>query len=77
MELLAIERELKGPEGRAAMEKYDQVLVALGDRLATALREGLPPEEYARCEELNEANTIARKLLRLGLKGSKVERLKG
>ena len=69
MELLAIERELKGPEGRAAMEKYDRTLVALGERLATALREGLPPEEYARCEELDKANTIARKLLRLGLKG--------
>lgn len=69
MELLAIERELKGPEGRPAMEKYDRVLVALGERLATTLREGLPPEDYARCEELEKANTIARKLLRLGLKG--------
>lgn len=69
MELLAIERELKGPEGMAAMEKYDRVLVALGERLSGALREGLPPDEYARCEELDKANTIARKLLRLGLKG--------
>ena len=68
MELLAIERELKGPEGRAAMEKYDRVLVALGERLAAALREGLPPDEYARCEELDKANVIARKLLRLGVK---------
>ena len=67
MELLAIERELRGPDGRVAMEKYDRVLVALGERLATALREGLPPEEYARCEELDKANVIARKLLRLGL----------
>ena len=69
MELLAIERELKGPEGMSAMEKYDRVLVALGERLSAALRVGLPPEEYARCEELDKANTIARKLLRLALKG--------
>ena len=69
MELLAIERELKGPEGQATMEKYDRVLVALGERLAVALREGLPPDEYARCEELDKANVVARKLLRLALKG--------
>ena len=69
MDLLAIERELKGPEGMAAMEKYDRVLVALGERLAVAMRDGLPPDEYERCEELDKANTIARKLLRLGLKG--------
>ena len=69
MDLLAIERELRGPEGRTAMERYDRALVALGERLAAALREGLPPEEYARCEELDKANTVARKLLRLGLEG--------
>ena len=68
MELLAIERELKGPDGMEALEKYDRVLVALGERLGVALREGLPPDEYARCEELDRANTIARKLLRLGLR---------
>ena len=66
MELLAIERELKGPDGEAALAKYDRVLVELGERLGAALRDGLPPEEYARCEELDRANTIARKLLRLG-----------
>lgn len=65
MELLAIERELRGPEGRSAMEKYDRVLVALGERLRMALRMGVPPDEFSRCEELEEANTIARKLLRL------------
>lgn len=69
MELLEIERELKGPGGSAAMEKYDQVLVALGERLAVLLREGLPPAEHARCEELAKANVIARKVLRLCLKG--------
>lgn len=47
------------------MEKYDRVLVALGERLRMALRMGVPPDEFSRCEELEEANTIARKLLRL------------
>ena len=69
MELLAIERELKGPDGKAAMEKYDRTLVALGERLEKALGAGLPPAEYPRAEMLREANVIARKLLRLGLKG--------
>ena len=68
MELLAIERELKGPDGAAAMERYDRVLVALGERLEKALKVGLPPAEFPRAEELREANVIARKLLRLGLK---------
>ena len=68
MELLAIERELKGPDGAAAMEKYDRVLVALGERLEKALKAGLPPAEFPRPEELREANVIARKLLRLGVK---------
>ena len=65
MELLAIERELKGPEGTAAMEKYDRVLVALGERLEAALRAGLAPAEYSRAEMLRDANVVARKLLRL------------
>ena len=69
MELLAIERELKGAEGKAAMEKYDRVLVALGERLEDALKAGLPPAEFPRAEELREANVVARKLLRLGLRG--------
>lgn len=69
MELLAIERELKGPKGREALEKYDRVLVALGERLRAALGEGMSPSEYARCEELDKVNTIARKLLRLGVRG--------
>ena len=68
MELLAIERELKGPEGKAAMERYDRTLVALGERLEKALQAGLPPAEYPRAELLRDANTVARKLLRLGLK---------
>ena len=68
MELLAIERELKGPEGMAAMEKYDQVLVALGERLESALRAGLSPAEYSRAEKLRDANVVARKLLRLAVR---------
>ena len=68
LELLAIERELKGPGGAAAMEKYDRTLVALGERLEAVLKAGLPPAEYPRAEALREVNVIARKLLRLGLK---------
>ena len=51
------------------MEKYDRVLVALGERLEKALKAGLPPAECPRAEVLREANVGARKLLRLGLKG--------
>ena len=68
MDLLAIERELKGPEGMAAMEKYDRVLVALGERLEEALKDGLPPDRYSRAAELREANILARKLLRLAVR---------
>ena len=52
-----------------ALEKYDRTLVALGERLDAALRAGLPPEEYGKCEELKAANVVARKLLRLQVKG--------
>ena len=68
MELLAIERELKGSAGMAAMEKYDQVLVALGERLESALRAGFSPVEYTRAEKLRDANVVARKLLRLAVR---------
>ena len=51
------------------MEKYDRLLVALGERLEKALKAGLPPAEYPRAEELRDANVVARKLLRLALKG--------
>ena len=71
MELLEIEKELKGPEKMAAMEKYDRVLVALGERLSKALRAGLPPDEYGRCVELEKANVVARKLLRLQVRETK------
>ncbi len=65
MELLTIEKELAGAEGEAALERYDEQLVALGARLRRALDGGLAPAEFATCEPLAEAVTIARKLLRL------------
>lgn len=69
MELLEIEKELNA-EGNAAMVRYDEKLLALQARLEAALRTGLPPDEFSRCEALQEAITIARKLLRLQTRSS-------
>ncbi len=69
MELLEIERELAGPEKMVALQRYDGMLVALGARLDASLAEGLPPDEFARCEGLGEVVILARKLLRLQVKG--------
>lgn len=63
--LLDIEKELAGPDRDAALARYDAVLASLSSRLETALRQGLPPDEYSRAEALREANTAARKILRL------------
>ena len=63
--LLEIEKELAGPDSHDALVRYDAVLVALGRRLEAALKAGLPPDEYPKLEALREANTIARKILRL------------
>ena len=63
--LLELEKELAGPERISALTKYDAVLVALERRLEAAMKEGLPPEEYPKAEALKEANTLARKILRL------------
>ena len=63
--LLEIERELAGPEKDSALARYDAVLVALDRRLEAAMKEGIPPDEFPRAEELREANTLARKILRL------------
>lgn len=63
--LLEIEKELAGPNRDAALARHDAVLAALARRLDDALRQGLPPDEYARAEALREANTTARKILRL------------
>ena len=68
MELLEIERELGGPERESALRKYDAMLVSLGRRLAEAMKGGLSPDEFAKCEPLGEAITVARKLLRLQVK---------
>ena len=63
--LMEIEKELTGSDREAALAKYDAVLVRLGDRIDTALKEGLPPEEFPKVEELKEASVLARKILRL------------
>lgn len=65
MQLLEIEKELYGADGKAALERYDAVLAGLESRIAEVLRAGLPPDEYPRAERLREANVIARKLLRV------------
>jgi len=63
--LLEIERELAGPGRAQALSKYDAVLAALGERIETAMKNGLPPDEYPKAEALREANILARKILRL------------
>ena len=63
--LLEIERELAGPERESALARYDAVLVALDRRLEAAMKEGMPPDEFPKIEGLREANTLARKILRL------------
>ena len=63
--LLEIERELAGPEKDSALARYDAVLVALERRLEAAMKEGMSPDEFPKVEELREANTLARKILRL------------
>ena len=59
------ERELSGPERHAALARYDAVLSALDRRIETAITEGLPPDDYQKAAALKEANTLARKILRL------------
>lgn len=66
--LLEIERELAGPDKEAALARYDAVLVKLGERISAALETGLPPDEFPRVEALQEANTTARKILRLAVR---------
>ena len=65
IQLLEIERELAGPEKDSALARYDAVLVALERRLEAAMKEGMSPDEFPKIEELREANTLARKILRL------------
>jgi len=63
--LLEIERDLAGPDAKACLARYDAALVALERRLKAAMQEGLPPDEFPKAEALREANTLARKILRL------------
>ena len=63
--LMEIEQELAGPQKEAALAKYDAVLSALAERIDAALQAGLPPDEFPKVEALKEANTVARKILRL------------
>ena len=63
--LMKIEKELAGPQKEAALAKYDAVLSALAARIDAALQTGLPPDEFPKVEALKEANTVARKILRL------------
>lgn len=65
LRLLEIEKELAGPNKDAALARYDKVLADLSARIDAALKAGLPPDEFPRAEELKEANTLARKILRL------------
>ena len=63
--LLEIEKELAGPGKDAALARYDAILVALERRIDDAMKQGLSPDEYPKVETLKEANTVARKILRL------------
>ena len=63
--LMKIEKELAGPQKEAALAKYDAVLSSLAARIDAALQAGLPPDEFPKVEALKEANTVARKILRL------------
>lgn len=65
LRLLQIEKDLAGPERNEALARYDAVLAALERRIASALKDGLPPDDYPKVEALREANTLARKILRL------------
>lgn len=68
LKLLDIEKELAGSGSKAAFKRYDAVLARLDARISEAVSAGLPPGEFARVEKLKEANTTARKLLRLAVK---------
>ena len=67
-QLLAIERELSGPGAQEALARRDAVLLGLENRIAAALRDGVAPDDYPKLEQLREANTIARKILRLSVR---------
>ena len=66
-QLLALERELSGPGAQEALARHDAVLLGLENRLAAALRDGVSPDDFPKVEQLREANTVARKILRLAV----------
>ena len=68
MQLLEIEKELAGPDAAVALARYDAQLVALAGRAKAARNKGLPRGEFERCAALENAVTLARKLLRLQLR---------
>jgi len=63
--LMEIEKELAGPGKEAALARHDRVLADLSSRIDAAMKAGLPPGEFPKVEELKEATTLARKILRL------------
>ena len=71
MNLLDIEKELAGPDGEAAMQRYDLMLIGLDRRIADALQAGLAPDDYSAAEQLKNAVLLARKLLRLSRRDGK------
>lgn len=65
LQLLEIERELTGPGRDAALARHDAILAGLDRRIGDAMKGGLSPDEFAKVNELREANILARKILRL------------
>lgn len=67
--LLDIERELAGPDADAALARHDAVLAGLDARIRAALDAGLAPDDFSAVSQLRDANTVARKILRLAVRG--------
>lgn len=68
LHLLDIEKELSGPGAEEALRRHDAVLLSLQRRLDEAMGKGVAPEEFQSVQMLSEANTIARKILRLAVR---------
>ena len=66
--LMDLEKELAGPGVEEALRRNDAILSGLQRRIDEALKSGLPPDEYQAASSLSEANTVARKLLRLAVR---------
>ena len=62
--LLRMEEELAGPQGAEALSRYDRQLVELGRRCQAAMDAGQEPADFERCRMLQEAVTVARKIIR-------------